>query len=443
MPEITVTLPTLHAGQIAALEKRTRFFAVRCGRRFGKTKLGTTVASDGAIKKQKIGWFVPDYKRMSEPFGELRHILTPVIVGASLQSKEIRTITGGGIDFWTLDDANAGRGRFYHQIIIDEGAFTDNKSMMDTWEKSIKPTLLDYHGSALVLSNTNGDDPQNFFWQICNQHEHGFTEYHAPTTANPLIPMRLPDETDEAYLIRREQEFAKLKAETPPRVYQQEYQAEFVDWSGDAFFDLDRMLVNGGPIAYPVNCDSVYAIIDSATKTGKENDGTAVVYFAKTRNALSPYPLVVLDYDLTQIEGSLLEAWLPQVFRRLEELAGECRARRGSIGVWIEDKASGMILLQQAHRRGWKARPIDSKLTAMGKSERAIDVSGYVFQGKVKLSTYAHDKVVNYKGVTRNHLTGQVLGFRPGNKEQTDDDLLDGFTYGVALAFDDAAAMKK
>jgi hypothetical protein len=92
---------------------------------------------------------------------------------------------------------------------------------------------------------------------------------------------------------------------------------------------------------------------------------------------------MILDWDVAQIEGALLETWLPTVFRRLEELAQQCRARLGSLGAMIEDKNSGTILLQQALRRGLQAQAIDSKLTAMGKDERALSVSGYVYRGQV------------------------------------------------------------
>ena len=444
MPEYVVELPTPHAGQLAALDKRTRFYAIRCGRRWGKTNLGVTVAGDAAIRQQRVGWFAPDYKRMSEPFLDLRYMLRPIISRASSTQKEIRSITGGGIDFWTLDDPIAGRGRFYHLVIIDEAAFTDDETMMDTWDKAIRPTLLDYHGSALVMSNTNGDDPQNFFWRICNQPEHGFTQFHAPTTANPLVPIRLPGEPDDEYAARREQTYADLRKENLPLVYAQEYEAEFVDWSGTAFFSLEHLLgPDGEGVDYPTRCDSVYVTIDTATKTGKENDGTAAVYFAKTREAVSPTPLIVLDYDIAQIEGATLEQWLPSVFDKAERLAEQCKARGGMIGVWIEDKASGMILYSRRANKIARSSRSNSKLTAVGKVERAINASGPVFRGKVKLSDHANDKVVPYKGTSRNHLRSQVLGFRPGSKDQVDDDILDCFTYGVALSFDNAQAMAK
>jgi hypothetical protein len=78
---------------------------------------------------------------------------------------------------------------------------------------------------------------------------------------------------------------------------------------------------------------------------------------------------VHLYWDIAQIEGVLLETWLPMVFDRLEELSRLCGGRHGSVGVWIEDKNFGTILLQQAIRRQWPATAIDSKLTAVSQAE--------------------------------------------------------------------------
>jgi hypothetical protein len=189
---------------------------------------------------------------------------------------------------------------------------------------------------------------------------------------------------------------------------------------------------------WPTGCDYVFAIIDSATKTGKENDGTAVVYGAFTRNPWTGPPLVILDWDIAQIAGNLLIDWIPNVFRRLEEFAILCKARHGSAGAHIEDKASGIILLQQCENKDFPAHAIDSKLTSLGKTERAMDVSGYVDQNKVKMTRHAFEKVTTYKGVTRNHFLSQVVGFRVGAKDQVDDDLLDGMTYLTALSLGNA-----
>jgi hypothetical protein len=80
----------------------------------------------------------------------------------------MRMTNGGRLDFWTLENEIAGRGRRYHRIVIDEAAFTkdgDNKvdgSMMQLWETAIKPTLYDFGGEALVCSNSAGKNSENF-----------------------------------------------------------------------------------------------------------------------------------------------------------------------------------------------------------------------------------------------------------------------------------------
>jgi len=144
---------------------------------------------------------------------------------------------------------------------------------------------------------------------------------------------------------------------------------------------------------------------------------------------------MILDWDIAQIEGALLETWLPSVFRRLEELSRLCCARFGATGAWIEDQNSGTILLQQALNRGMRAHAIESVLTAMGKDERAISVSGYVHRGMVKYTEHAFSKTVVYKQQSRNHLVDQIERFRIGDRNQKrEDDLLDTFCYGIALA---------
>ena len=127
-------------------------------------------------------------------------LLFPVGGPRGISGLVIRLKTGGRLDFWTLENAIAGRGRGYRLIVIDEAAFAkdgDNKidgSMMEIWEKSIKPTLVDYGGEALVCSNSAGKNPDNFFYNICTDPQYGFKEYHATTMDNPTLPGRIFDD---------------------------------------------------------------------------------------------------------------------------------------------------------------------------------------------------------------------------------------------------------
>jgi hypothetical protein len=84
------------------------------------------------------------------------------MIAGSKGSGVMRFKTGGRLDFWTLENAIAGRGRRYRRGVIDEAAFAKDGdlavagSMMEIWEKAIKPTLFDYGGEALACSNSAG-----------------------------------------------------------------------------------------------------------------------------------------------------------------------------------------------------------------------------------------------------------------------------------------------
>lgn len=216
-----------------------------------------------------------------------------------------------------------------------------------------------------------------------------------------------------------------------------------------AFFQKNSLLIDigkgfdGEPIYHPVPMPrttvTVFSVIDTGIKTGKEHDGTGVIYCALMPNDIPGPRLIILDWDYVQVEGGTLEKWLPSIFDRLEELALECRALEGSSGAWIEDKGSGIVLLQQAINHGWPARPIDSKLVSMGKQERAFNAEPYVSAGDVKIAECAYNKVLTFKGSMKNHFLSQILSFAMDSKENSADDLLDCFAYSVAIGIGGSA----
>jgi predicted phage terminase large subunit-like protein len=116
--------------------------------------------------------------------------------------------TGGIIDFWTLEDVNAGRGRKYKRIVIDEAAHAPH--LKEIWERAIAPTLTDYKGEAWFISTPNGI---NFFSDLYNKTGSDWQSFHMPTSINPFIPA---------------EEIESRRLEMPELVFKQEYLAEFV-----------------------------------------------------------------------------------------------------------------------------------------------------------------------------------------------------------------------
>lgn len=429
-----ILLPTLHAGQVKIFNERERFNVVCCGRRFGKTKMLVTLAGDMGMKGRNAGIFTPEAAQWSESFDDLAESLIPALRSRDASKGKIRLVTrgplkdGGKLDFWhTNDKPLAGRGRNYHRVLGDEFAF-GKKGLADIWRKSIRPTLLNTRGDAWIFSTPFGDDPENFFWQACNDPKLGFKFHHAPSSDSPYCP---PDELE---LIRSSEH---------PLVFKQEYLAEFVSWRDAAFFKLDWLMGGDGlPVGYPKKCDVVFAIMDCAVKSGSENDGTGVLYCAYTEIDHNPR-LVLLDYELESIDAARLENMAPRVLKRGEELARACGARNGFFGVHVEDAAGGAILLQKARANGWAMFPIPSDLMMKGKDERALMTGGAVYSRRVTISQHCFDKVLEWKGRSQNHLTHQITSFRVADKEayKRADDLLDCFTYAVALTLVDATAL--
>lgn len=425
----TVVVDRLHADQLRCSRERAKHrdkFVIRCGRRWGKTTYFEREATIVAATGKRVGWFSPSYKLNSPSFRRIYDRLRPIVQSSSKIDQLITTKTSGCVEFWTLQDEDAGRSRFYDLVIIDEASLVGNK-LRDIYEQAIAPTLLDRGGVSLMAGTPKGVDPDSYFYLACTEPELGWVEFHAPTRNNPMLDTKLVD---------------SLKSKYPPLVYDQEYLGEFVDWAGQAFFARESLLENGKPVQPGPRCDMVFAVIDTALKDKSEHDATGIVYFAHNKQlpdgSFMGTPLTILDYDLFRVESDLLSSWLPSVYSRCDELAAQCGSRHGWSGPFIEDKASGITLLQHARRHNMAAEPLPSKLTALGKEGRALNVSGYVHRGMVKFSPYVFDKLVEYRGKSRNQLLSQVTGFRIGEKELHEMDLLDCFTYGVAISLGDS-----
>jgi hypothetical protein len=226
-----------------------------------------------------------------------------------------------------------------------------------------------------------------------------------------------------------------------PHAYDTQFQQRPRARDGAYYFSDKNVLVEQAdkslaPVMDILRLDTVFAVADTASKVGAKRDGSGVMYCGFVRH---PKPQAyILDWDLQQIQADVLEHWLPGVLRRCEELSIQFKARAGSQGAFVEDKDSGVALLQSAAKKRLPVRAIPSAFTAMGKEGRAVSVSGYVYQGNIKFWHEAYDKVVVYKGRSKNHAYDQITTFRMGKGTPLDEDeMFDCFCYIAGLCFGD------
>ncbi len=248
----------LHDGQLRVLREAGRFNVLECGRRFGKTHMGIQLAVDRAIDGAEVGWFAPTYRYLADPWRAVEKILGPAIVKLDRVEKRIDLVSGGSIDFWSLDSVDAGRGRRYDRVIIDEAGIV--RDLGPAWQETIRATLADKQGDAWFLGTPKG---RSFFHRCFERGQigdGGWKSWRLPTTTNPTI---------------RPEEIAAAEKELPRMVFEQEFLGIPADDGGNPF-GLDAIERSVGDLS----TDPVAAIgidlaksVDYTVVCGLDNDG--------------------------------------------------------------------------------------------------------------------------------------------------------------------------
>lgn len=196
------------------------------GRRAGKSVLGLDRCADPAVMGLPVAWFSPTYKMLLEMWREAVRTLAPITERRSVQERRIEYITGGMLEFWSLDNPDVARGRKYRRVIIDEAAMVPN--LMDAWQYAIRPTLADYNGDAWFLSTPKG---RNGFWQLWQRGQDGehidWQSWQMPSSVNPRLAQ---SEIDE------------MKSTLPESAYRQEIEAAFLEDGGSVFRNVAACL---------------------------------------------------------------------------------------------------------------------------------------------------------------------------------------------------------
>jgi hypothetical protein len=413
---------SLHTGEVEAVKVATehRFSAWRCGRRFGKTSTLITLAMDAALVGKSVGYFTPTYKLSGPVFRALKLALAQAAATVNATAGLIEIEGGGSIEIWNLTDVYAGRSRKYHVVMLDEAAF-GAPDLAEIYQSAIAPTLLDYRGNAIVASTPHGMQPDNFFYQVCTAEEFGyFAQYHAPSSKNPHLPA---------------DELERLRQVHHPLIFQQEFDAQFVDLAGAGLFDVSKLLqLDNEPWDTPKALDIIFAVIDSGIRGGVEHDASACVFFGARR--LERQYLWILGWDAIEIGAGTLEQWFVHCAQRHYLQSKTINITRGIEGVFVEPAGLGELLLAKFPGDAIK---IPDTLVARGKDGRALMADERINGRQVRLTKPAHEHVCSLKGQRLNHLVSQLASFRIGDKEaaRRADDLLDCVVYGCALGFEE------
>lgn len=207
-------------------KKGVRIFdrlTVIAGRRFGKSLFGSIAGTEEASIPNTIGWACaptnPKLHRYVIPaFQKL--IPNEWVRDYSSEYNDLRLKNGSLIHFQTLEDPDQGRGQGLDWLWIDEVC----ELTIDHWNV-ISPSLGDKQGVAFFTTS-----PRSYDWvydELYHPAEQGTPGYwglHAKTNENPLF--HTPE--GKEFLAREKERY-------PDVMYRQEYEADFVIFTGSVY----------------------------------------------------------------------------------------------------------------------------------------------------------------------------------------------------------------
>ena len=276
---------------------------------------------------------------MSDTWRVLRSTLAPVICEKSEQEKHLELIGGGVVDLWSLDGADAGRGRKYAVVVVDEAAMIPD--LEEAWQQAIRPTLTDLQGSAWFLSTPKG---MNYFKVLFDRGQDperpDWASWQMSSGANPYLD---PGEIESARLDLTESAF------------NQEYLALFVNWEGSVFRRVGEA-ATATPVMKPepgheyvVGCD-----------WGRSNDYTVFIV------------LDAKEHAVVKIDRSNRVDYAVQC-DRLMALSDHWRPRQ----IIAEQNSVGQPVIEQLARDGLRIQPFT---TTNASKAQAIEALALAFE---------------------------------------------------------------
>jgi hypothetical protein len=315
------------------------------------TALGWPACQQGLFRGFDVGWFAPNYKYLDEAWrtAKLAYSRQGLITRTDAQQHRMELATGGSMDFWTLDDEDAGRGRKYGLVLVDEAGLSRN--LLHIWQSAIRPTLTDHAGGAWFLGTPKG---WNDFHTLSRKSEADadWAHHHAPTSANPFIAAG---------------EIEAARKDLPERIFAQEYLAQFLEDGGGVFrrvtAAVDTTLQADPHMAKAADDGRPYVI---AADWGRHNDFTVYVVLDVRAGSV-----VAVD-RFTQIDYAIQLARLQALHQRFPRAP-----------IVAEGNSMGGPLVEQLQRM---RLPVRAFQTTQASKAQAIEALSLAFeQGALRI----------------------------------------------------------
>ena len=197
-----------------------RFKIVISGRRSGKTMSAiTSLAKHARHPNRKCMYIAPSYRMAKQiVYDDLYQMLKDRNWLKKVNQSDLAfTLVNGSVIYLrSADNPDSIRGIGLDYVVLDEAADISE----DAWRAVIRPTLSDKEGSAMIISTPKG---RGWLYDVYNNAKHlpDWNSWQFTTAEGGIVS---------------EQELAQARIDLDERTYKQEYEAQFVDYSGLIYY---------------------------------------------------------------------------------------------------------------------------------------------------------------------------------------------------------------
>lgn len=208
--------------QKSIINNDARFKIVIAGRRGGKSYASiASLAKYARYPNRKCMYIAPSYRMAKQIIWEdLKTMLKERNWAQKINESDlnITLVNGSTIFLRSADNPDSIRGIGLDYVVIDEAA--DIPKLEETWQAIIRPTLSDREGSAMIISSPKG---KGYLFDLYNNAKHldDWASWQYTTAQGGIVS---------------EEELAQAKKDLDERTYKQEYEAQFVDYSGVIYY---------------------------------------------------------------------------------------------------------------------------------------------------------------------------------------------------------------
>jgi len=384
--------------QKTILEDNSRFKIVIAGRRGGKSYASiASLAQHARYPNTKCMYIAPSYRMAKQIiYDDLLMLLKERKWLKKVNQSELTftLVNNSIIMLRSADNPDSIRGVGLDYVVLDEAA--DIPKLEDTWQAVIRPTLSDREGSAMIISSPKG---KGYLYSLYNDAKHldDWNSWQYTTEQGGLVS---------------EAELAQARKDLDERTYRQEYQAEFVDYSGVIYYAFGDHCIKEMQFGRPdMTRVPLHIGIDFNV-----DPGCAVIGFQHSKGLHIYDEIEIWGTDTQEITSEIQRRYPNRTMFAYPDASGAARkSSAGGITDHIILKNAGMQL-----RVGAQNPSVKDRIASVNSACKSVD-------GETKLTIDPNCKKV-IKGL-RNHK------YKEGTRQPEKDGATDYSHFNDALGY--------